>query len=68
MPALMNREATVVVRQADPAELLFDTIMAEPCARRIDRIPGAEGAPADFQQVEALIPHFVYQTYFIGWD
>jgi hypothetical protein len=49
----------VIGRQAadpsvDPAELLFDEIMAQPVTRSLDRVLGIEGMPAGFQNPEAV--------------
>jgi hypothetical protein len=69
MQTLIDPGAALDSRTADPsvdpAELIFDDIMSQPPARRLDRAPGAEAVPNGFQNPEAVFI-LSYNAYFFG--
>ncbi len=69
MQALIERRDVIGRRAADPsvdpAELLFNEIMAQPVTRSLDRVLGIEGTPAEFLNPEASF-QLEYREYFIG--
>ena len=66
MQTVMERSDT---RLADPAEALFNEIMAQPVARRLDRVPGEEATPKGVRELEttAVLAYVLYHDWYFSY-